>query len=47
MIWIRGTGATSVSFKKPNWRSHSMAIPEKIAEKRMVMLITPGATNCR
>ena len=30
MTVIRGTGATSVSFKKPNCRSHSRPMPEKI-----------------
>jgi hypothetical protein len=47
MICNRGTGATSVSFKKPNWRSHSNPSPEKIEENRTVMPITPGATNCK
>ncbi len=27
---MRGTGATSVSFKKPNWRSQISSMPEKI-----------------
>ncbi len=30
MIRIRGTGATSVSFRKPNWRSQISSMPEKI-----------------
>ena len=47
MICRRGTGATSVSFRKPNWRSHSRPMPEKIDENSTDMPITPGATNCR
>ncbi len=47
MISRRGTGATSVSFRKPNCRSHSIAMPEKTDVNRMVMAITPGAMNCR
>ncbi len=47
MIARRGTGATSVSFRNPNWRSHSMAIPENIAVNSTVMPITPGAMNWR
>src|SRR5206468_599500 len=43
----RGTGATSVSFRNPNWRSHSMAIPENMAVNSTVMPITPGAMNWR
>ena len=35
MIRMRGTGATSVSFRKPNWRSQISSIPEKIAVNRM------------
>ena len=31
MIAKRGTGATKVSLRNPNWRSYSMAIPENIA----------------
>src|SRR5438132_1260554 len=42
MIARRGTGATRVSFKNPNWRSHSMAIPENMAVNSTVMPITPG-----
>ncbi len=47
MICMRGTGATSVSFRKPNCRSQSKPMPEKIDENRMLMPITPGAMNCR
>jgi hypothetical protein len=47
MICNLGTGATSVSFRKPNCRSHSNPIPEKIDENRTDNPITPGATNCR
>jgi len=43
----RGTGATSVSLRKPNCRSQSMAMPEKTELKRTVMPTTPGAINCR
>jgi hypothetical protein len=45
MMYVRGTGATSVSFRKPNWRSQSSAIPEKVAENSTVIAMTPGATN--
>ena len=31
MIWIRGTGATSVSLREPNCRSHSRPMPENTA----------------
>src|SRR6266581_1700728 len=47
MIARRGTGATRVSLRNPNWRSHSMAIPENIAVNSTVMPITPGAMNWR
>src|SRR5467141_2089035 len=47
MIARRGTGATSVSFRNPNWRSHSIAIPENMAVNSTVMPITPGAMNWR
>jgi hypothetical protein len=30
MTWIRGTGATIVSFRNPNYRSQRREIPEKI-----------------
>ena len=43
----RGTGATSVSLRNPNWRSHNRPRPEKMEENSTVMPITPGATNCR
>ena len=42
MITMRGTGATIVSFKKPNWRSQISSMPENTAGNRMVMPITPG-----
>ena len=45
MIWMRGTGATRVSLRKPNWRSQSMAMPEKMELKSTVMPMTPGAMN--
>ena len=47
MMCSRGTGATSVSFRKPNCRSHSRPIPEKIDVNRMPMPMTPGAMNWR
>jgi hypothetical protein len=47
MISIRETGATSVSLRKPNCRSHSIAIPEKTELKSTVIPTTPGAMNCR
>jgi len=39
------TGATNVSFKKPNCLSQIISIPEKTAAKRMLMAITPGVKN--
>ncbi len=45
MICRRETGATSVSFRKPNWRSQSIAMPEKTELKSTVMPMTPGAMN--
>ena len=47
MISMRGTGATSVSFKNPNCRSHKIPSPEKIEVNSTDIPITPGATNCR
>ena len=47
MMCVRGTGATSVSFRKPNCRSQIRLMPEKIDENSTVMPMTPGATNCR
>ena len=44
---IREMGATSISFMKPNSRSHTIEMDEKIDEKRMVMPIMPGKMNCR
>ncbi len=45
MIRMRGTGATKVSFRNPNWRSQISSMPEKIAVNRILMPITPGARN--
>ena len=45
ITYVRGTGATSVSFKKPNCRSHSSPMPENAAENSTVMPMTPGARN--
>ena len=45
MIAKRGTGATSVSFRNPNCRSHSISMPEKIAEKMMLIATMPGTRN--
>jgi hypothetical protein len=45
MIFVRETGATSVSFRKPNWRSQITSMPVNIAEKRTAMPIIPGARN--
>ena len=45
MMLKRETGATRVSFRKPNWRSQSMAMPEKMELNRTVMPMTPGAMN--
>ena len=47
MICMRDTGATSVSFRKPNCRSQSIAMPEKTELNSTVIPITPGAMNCR
>jgi len=41
------TGATRVSFRKPNWRSQMISIPLNTAVKRMPMVTMPGARNCR
>ena len=43
MIWIRGTGAPSVSFKNPNCRSHSSPIPENTELNSTVIAMMPGA----
>ena len=45
MIAERGTGATKVSLRKPNWRSHMTSTPENTEEKMMAMPTMPGATN--
>src|SRR5207302_1870843 len=47
MMARRGTGAARVSFRNPNWRSRSIAIPENMAVNSTVMPITPGAMNWR
>ena len=44
---MRGTGATSVSLRKPNCRSQSIAMPENMAVNSTDMPITPGAMNWR
>jgi hypothetical protein len=45
-ISSRGTGATRVSFRKPNWRSQMISMPLKIAVNRMPIVTMPGARNC-
>ena len=45
MMVRRGTGATSTSFRKPNWRSQISSMPEKIAVNRIDIPMTPGARN--
>lgn len=40
-------GSHKSLLQKPNWRSHSNPIPEKIELNSTVMAIAPGATNCR
>ena len=42
MMWIRGTGATSVSFRKPNCRSNSRPTPEKIDDEEDRHADDPG-----
>ena len=44
---LRCTGATSISRMKPNSRSHTIEIAEKIAVKRTLMAITPGNMKVR
>ncbi len=46
MMCSRGTGATSVSLRKPNCRSHRSAMPENMAENSTVIEMMPGAMNC-
>lgn len=41
-IEVRETGATSISRRKPNSRSHTIEMAEKMAVKRTAMLDTPG-----
>ena len=41
-IAILLTGATMISFKKPNCRSQRTEIPANVAEKSRVMPIIPG-----
>ncbi len=45
MMFILETGATRVSFKKPNCLSQIISMPEKIAENKTLMAIMPGARN--
>jgi hypothetical protein len=45
-ITSRDTGATSVSFRKPNWRSQMISMPLKTAVNRMPIVTMPGARNC-
>jgi hypothetical protein len=45
-ILSRDTGATSVSFRKPNWRSQMVSMPLKTAVNRMPIVTMPGARNC-
>jgi hypothetical protein len=42
----RDTGATSVSFRKPKWRSQMIPMPLKTAVNRMPIVTMPGARNC-
>lgn len=42
----RETGATRVSFRKPNCLSQIISIPEKIAVNKMLIAIIPGERNC-
>ena len=43
----REMGATSISFMKPNSRSQTMEMDEKMDANRMVMPIMPGKMNWR
>src|SRR6476660_3745180 len=43
----RRTGATSISRRNPNSRSHTIETAEKIAVNRIVIEITPGNMNVR
>jgi hypothetical protein len=43
MISVLEIGATKVSLRKPNRRSHITSSPEKIVVKRIAMAIIPGA----
>jgi hypothetical protein len=45
MICMRGTGATRVSFRNPNWRSQRRPRPEKMDENKTDIPMTPGAMN--
>jgi hypothetical protein len=47
MICSRDTGATSVSLRNPNCRSHNRPTPEKMDVNRIDMPTTPGERNCR
>src|SRR5690349_13074526 len=42
MMFVRVTGATRVSFRKPNCLSHIRPTPQKIALNKMVCAIMPG-----
>jgi hypothetical protein len=44
---MREIGATSISFRKPNCRSQSKPMPEKMDVNRIDMPMMPGAMNCR
>ena len=47
MIAHRREGATSISRRNPNSRSHTIDTAEKIAVNRIVIEITPGNMNVR
>ena len=44
---VRGIGATRISLRKPNSRSHIMDIPDHMAEKIKDMATMPGKINWR
>ncbi len=46
IICHRGTGATKVSFRKPNCLSQITLIPEKIAKNKILIETIPGTKNC-
>jgi hypothetical protein len=41
----RETGATKTSFKKPNYRSQTIEIAEKMEVKSTIMVMMPGYMN--